>query len=74
MEVVGTGGGGGGFYWSGGERGLGGGGGSGYVYTSATASQYPAGCLLDSRYYLTGASTTAGVNSGNGKAKITLVE
>ena len=38
----------------------GGGGGSGYVYTSSTYSQYPSGCLLNSKYYLTSASTTAG--------------
>lgn len=55
-------------------RGAGGGGGSGYTYTAATANQYPIGCKLDSRYYLTDASTTAGQNSGNGKARITLVE
>ena len=34
------------------------GGGSGYVYTSSTASNYPSGCLLNSNYYLTNASTT----------------
>lgn len=37
-----------------------GGGGSGYVYTSSTASNYPSGCLLNSNYYLTSASTIAG--------------
>ena len=31
----------------------GGNGGSGYVYTSATAANYPAGCLLNSNYLLT---------------------
>jgi hypothetical protein len=36
------------------------GGGSGYVYTSSTASNYPSGCLLNSSYYLTDASTVAG--------------
>lgn len=41
----------------------GGGGGSGYVYTSSTASNYPSGCLLDSSYYLTEASTIAGNSS-----------
>lgn len=62
----------------------GGGGGSGYVYTSSTASNYPSGCLLNSSYYLSNASTTAGNasmpatssgtetgHSGNGYARIT---
>ena len=38
----------------------GGGGGSGFVYTSSTAANVPSGWLLDSSYYLTSASTTAG--------------
>ena len=38
-------------------------GGSGYVYTSTTASNYPSGCLLNSSYYLTNASTIAGNSS-----------
>lgn len=63
------------------------GGGSGYVYTSSTASNYPSGCLLNSSYYLTDASTIAGNTSfpstsganetghtGNGYARITVVE
>ena len=54
--------------------GAGGGGGSGYVYTSSTASQYPSGCLLNSSYYLTSASTTAGQKSSNGQITITVVE
>lgn len=33
---------------------------SGCVYTSSTASNYPSGCLLNSAYYLTDASTIAG--------------
>ena len=41
----------------------GGGGGSGYVYTSSTVSNYPSGCLLNSNYYLTSASTVAGNTS-----------
>lgn len=41
----------------------GGGGGSGYVYTSQTASSYPSGCLLNSQYYLTSASTYSGNTS-----------
>ena len=49
------------------------GGGSGYVYTSTTASSYPSGCLLNSTYYLTAASTTEGTNTGNGKATITYI-
>ena len=49
------------------------GGGSGYVYTQATASSYPSGCLLNSTYYLTAASTTEGINTGNGKATITYI-
>ena len=61
-----------------------GGGGSGYVYTSSTASNYPAGCLLNSSYYLTSASTSGGNvsfastsggtetgHSGDGYARIT---
>ena len=60
------------------------GGGSGYVYTSSTAANYPSGCLLNSSYYLTNASTVAGNTSfisptgtnetghtGNGYARIT---
>lgn len=60
--------------WYGGGAGNGGGGGSGYVYTTSTKSQYPAGCLLNDSYLLTNASTTGNNNSGNGKARITLVE
>ena len=65
-----------GFY----ERGAGGGGwygggstsgGSGYVYTSSTASDYPTGCLLNSSYYLTNASTESDIWSGDGKVVIT---
>lgn len=65
----------------------GGGGGSGYVYTSATAANYPTGCLLESKYYLTDAATTAGNvsftgptgtaetgHSGDGYARITALE
>ena len=61
------------------------GGGSGYVYTSATASNYPAGCLLTSQYYLGSASTVGGNtsftdydgttvtgHSGNGAIRITV--
>ena len=55
-------------------RAAGGGGGSGYVYTSSTASNYPSGCLLNSSYYLTSASTTAGQRSGNGYITITVLE
>ena len=84
------GGGGGGWYGGGaGAQGFsagsgGGGGGSGYVYTSSTASSYPSGCLLDSRYYLTNAQTIGGNtsftsptgssetgHSGNGYVRIT---
>lgn len=62
------------------------GGGSGYVYTSQTASNYPSGCLLNSSYYLSDASTKAGNtsfigptgsaetgHSGNGYIKITII-
>ena len=38
----------------------GGSGGSGYVYTESTAKDYPNGCKLTSKYYLTNASTTGG--------------
>lgn len=87
------GGGGGGWYGGGGaydndsdSDGRWGGGGSGYVYTSSTASNYPSGCLLNSSYYLTDASTTAGstsapspddgtqkFNAGDGCVKITAI-
>lgn len=69
---------------SSGDDDRGGGGGSGYVYTSSTASNYPSGCLLNSSYYLSNASTTAGNasmpattsgtetgHSGDGYARIT---
>ena len=42
---------------------LAGGGGSGYVYTSATASNYPSGCLLNSNYYLTSTTLVDGTTS-----------
>lgn len=86
--------GGGGWYGGGGtypdssgDDDKGGGGGSGYVYTSATAGNYPTGCLLESKYYLTDAATTAGNvsftgptgaaetgHSGDGYARITALE
>lgn len=84
-----AGGGGGGWYGgaAGGVEGAGGGGGSGYVYTSSTYTSYPSGCKLNSSYYLTNAQTIAGNlsfpaptggsetgHSGNGYARITLVE
>lgn len=62
-------------------------GGSGYVYTSATVSNYPSGCLLNSSYYLSAAKTIAGNtsftsptgssetgHSGNGYCRITVIE
>lgn len=54
------------------------GGGSGYVYTLSTASNYPSGCLLNSNYYLTNASTAIGytkTNPGgkNGYIRITVL-
>lgn len=65
----------------------GGGGGSGYVYTSSTATNYPSGCLLTSKYYLTDAQTIAGNasfpatttgtetgHSGNGYVRITVLK
>lgn len=91
-------GGGGGWYGGGGSgfrssssyyyRGGGGaGGGSGYVYTSSTASNYPSGCLLNSSYYLTDATTYDGStsfigtggssetgHSGDGYCRITVLE
>ena len=64
----------------------GGSGGSGYVYTSTTSTDYPAGCLLDSNSYLGSATTIGGgtsiVNpngsittghSGNGYIRITVI-
>ena len=80
---------GGGGWYGGGAGGAvsGGGGGSGYVYTSSTASNYPSGCLLNSSYYLTSASTTAGNtaftsptgtnetgHTGNGYIRITVIK
>lgn len=72
---------------SSGDDDKGGGGGSGYVYTSTTASNYPSGCLLNSTYYLTDASTTIGTSSftdydgttvtghsGNGAVRITVIQ
>lgn len=63
------------------------GGGSGYVYTSSTAGNYPSGCLLNSSYYLTNASTTDGQSSfispsgstetghtGDGYVRITVIK
>ena len=62
-------------------------GGSGYVYTSATASNFPSGCLLNSSYYVSAAKTIAGNtsftsptgssetgHSGNGYCRITVIE
>lgn len=54
--------------------GRGGGGGSGYVYTESSASNYPAGCLLTSDYYLSDASTVDSTRTGNGEIKITVLE
>lgn len=61
-------------------------GGSGYVYTADTATNYPSGCLLNSTYYLTEATTVGGNESfpstsggtetgheGNGYARITVI-
>ena len=75
---------GGGGGWYGGSGGNAAGGGSGYIYTSSTASYCTSGCLLNSSYYLTNASTSAGNttfaspdgenetgHSGNGYARIT---
>ena len=74
------GGGGGGWYGGGtissasiGSDTQGGGGGSGYVYTELTASNYP-NCQLDSSYYLESTKMSTGVRTGNGFAKITLLE
>jgi hypothetical protein len=94
-SYVSNGAGGGGWYGGGGAgnysgasrtRTTAGGGGSGYVYTSSTASDYPSGCLLNSGYYLTSASTNAGNvsfestsgstetgHAGDGYAKITYI-
>lgn len=72
---------------SSGDDDRGGGGGSGYIYTSSTAPSYPAGCLLNSSYYLTDASMIAGNASmtsptgttetghyGHGYVRITVIE
>lgn len=62
-------------------------GGSSYVFSSATASDYPSGCKLNSSFYLNDTNTFAGNqsfpvpaggnetgHSGDGYARITLVE
>lgn len=72
---------------SSGDDDRGGGGGSGYVYTAATAANYPTGCLLDAGYYLTDAQLIAGNaamtspdgtsetgHTGDGYARITAIE
>lgn len=72
---------------SSGDDDRGGGGGSGYIYTAATASNYPSGCLLNSNYYLSDAQTIAGNTSfpstsgetetghtGNGYISITIID
>lgn len=55
--------GGGGGWYGGGLHCDSAGGGSGYVYTSATAKNYPNGCLLNSTHYLTNAQTISGNKS-----------
>ncbi len=42
------------------------GGGSGYIYNSKTAANYPSGCLLSSKYYLTSARSVSSRGSGYG--------
>lgn len=72
---------------SSGDDDRGGGGGSGYVYTAATAANYPAGCLLNAGYYLTDAQLIAGNaamtspagasetgHTGDGYARITAID
>lgn len=49
----------------------GGGGGSGFIYTSDAT--IPSGYLLNSSYYLTSASMSSGVRSGDGFARIKLL-
>jgi hypothetical protein len=57
------------------------------MYTSSSASYYPSGCLLDSSYYLTNATTLAGNaaftsptgtretgHAGNGYIRITVIK
>lgn len=78
-------GGGGSYPDSSGDDDRGGGGGSGYVFTLSNASNYPTGCLLNEKYYLTSGSTIAGNasftdydgttvtgHSGNGACRITV--
>ena len=69
--IYGDGGGGGGGWYGGGTGQSysvgtdtqGGGGGSGYVYTSQTAKDYPSGCLLTAKYYLTETNLISGDSS-----------
>jgi hypothetical protein len=69
MGTNGNGGGGGGGWYGGGAGANGsncaggGGGGSGYVYTSATAGNYPLGCLLNNSHYLANAQAIGGDQS-----------
>ena len=76
-QYGGAGGGGGGWYGGGGGyyRYAGGGGGSGYVFTSATKSNYPSGLLLADEYLMVDATTSDGTttygNASNGYAKVT---
>ena len=90
-HTSGSSGGGGGWYGGGASnnsgRSTGGAGGSGYVYNSATAKNYPGGCLLSEDFYLIESSTHAGNTSfpsptgtsnetghtGNGYAKISFL-
>ena len=79
-------GGGGGWYGGGYSHLNTGGGGSGFIYNSSNASYCPSGWLLNSKHYLTSASTISGGSSaiqpngtttvghlGNGYARITFV-
>lgn len=85
----GCGGSGGGWYGGGAgyRRYTGGGGGSGYVYTSATKSSYPSGCLLNESMFLSDASTIDGKtafpkptdgtetgHTGDGYCRITIID
>ena len=54
--------------------GAGGGGGSGFVWTQETSKNAPSRYSVPTKYYLNNASTRTGQRTGDGSARITLIE
>lgn len=54
--------------------GAGGGGGSGFVWTQETSKNAPSRYSVPTKYYLNNASTSTGQRTGDGYARITLIE